>query len=464
LDSNLTAVSLFAGIGGFDLALSNAGVKVCASVEIDKKCRDVLAKHFPETQLFSDIKDVTGEQLRAAGFIPERGIITAGFPCQDLSVAGLRKGLAGSRSGLFWEIIRLVDETQPRYLIIENVAGLLSSQSGRDLGIVIEALVERRYGIAWRVLDSQHFGVPQRRRRVFIVASLGEHRSPVEVLFEPESRTGHLEASTKKKQNSARLSTPGTDVHTFTKSRRASSDTDYETWVESDITPTLNQFDIADTRTTTIITEPQLFDATRNADVRFYDQSPTMKARWGTGGNNVPMLALPIQDGRDIEKKQNGLGVGVTDAPSYTLDATGAQAVAYVPRVATMQGIGDYADTGVASTMKQRDYKDATDLVVMQPDVLMRNREGKPGGGKGPLMSEDISLTIATSNDQTLFTKGTVRRLTPTECERLQSFPDGWTAGQSDSARYKQLGNAVTVSVVAWIVNRMVSVDEANTK
>ena len=87
-----------------------------------------------------------------------------------------------------------------------------------------------------------------------------------------------------------------------------------------------------------------------------------------------------------------------------------------------------------------------------------------PGGGKGPLMSENISLTIATSNDQTLFTKGTVRRLTPTECERLQAFPDGWTEGQSDSARYKQLGNAVTVSVVAWIVNRMVSVDEANTK
>lgn len=421
MDSNLTAVSLFAGIGGFDLALSNAGVKVCASVEIDNKCRDVLAKHFPETKLFSDIKDVTGEQLRAAGFIPERGIITAGFPCQDLSVAGLRKGLAGSRSGLFWEIIRLVDETQPRYLIIENVAGLLSSQSGRDLGIVIEALVERRYGIAWRVLDSQYFGVPQRRRRVFIVASLGEHRSPVEILFEPESRTGHLEPSTKKKQKTTRVSVQSTDVHTFTKSRRASSDTDYETWVESDITPTLNQFDIADTRTTTIITEPQLFDATRNADVRFYNQSPTMKARWGTGGNNVPMLA-------------------------------------------TMQGIGDYADTGVASTMKQRDYKDATDLVVTQPDTLMRNREGKPGGGKGPLMSENISLTIATSNDQTLFTKGTVRRLTPTECERLQAFPDGWTDGQSDSARYKQLGNAVTVSVVAWIVNRMVSVDEANTK
>jgi DNA (cytosine-5)-methyltransferase 1 len=377
----------------------------------------LLSKHFPETKLFTDIKDVTGEQLRATGFIPDRGIITAGFPCQDLSVAGLRKGLAGSRSGLFWEIIRLVDETQPRYLIIENVAGLLSSQSGRDLGIVIEALVQRRYGIAWRVLDSQYFGVPQRRRRIFIVASLTDHRSPVEILFEPESRTGHLEPSTKKKQKITRLPASGTDIHTWTKSRRASSDTDYETWVESDITPTLNQFEIADTRTTTIVTKsPELFDATRNADVRFYDQSPTMKARWGTGGNNVPMLinnndqtnticasiyhhgsfnnqdvqaghlvkVLPIQDGREIIKNQNGLGVGEDNAPSYTLDATGAQAVA---------------------------------------------------------------------------SQGTVRRLTPTECERLQAFPDGWTAGQSDSARYKQLGNAVTVSVVAWIVNRMVSIN-----
>lgn len=427
MDSNLTAVSLFAGIGGFDLALSNAGVKVCASVEIDNKCRDVLAKHFPETQLFSDIKDVTGDQLRAAGFIPERGIITAGFPCQDLSVAGLRKGLAGSRSGLFWEIIRLVDETQPRYLIIENVAGLLSSQSGRDLGIVIEALVERRYGIAWRVLDSQYFGVPQRRRRVFIVACLRDHRSPVEILFEPESSTGHLEPSTKKKQKVTRVSVQSTDVHTFTKSRRASSDTDYETWVESDITPTLNQFDIADTRTTTIITEPQLFDATRNADVRFYDQSPTMKARWGTGGNNVPMLA-------------------------------------------TMQGIGDYADTGVASTMKQRDYKDATDLVVTQQAYSIREDATANNFSATPIDTSptigSLRPSVQSHHAQTFIAsfKGAVRRLTPTECERLQAFPDGWTDGQSDSARYKQLGNAVTVSVVAWIVNRMVSVDEANTK
>jgi DNA (cytosine-5)-methyltransferase 1 len=87
--------------------------------------------------------------------------------------------------------------------------------------------------------------------------------------------------------------------------------------------------------------------------------------------------------------------------------------------------------------------------------TLMRMREGKPGGGKGPLISEDKSLTIATSNDQTLLNKGTVRRLTPVECERLQGFPDDWTAGQSDSSRYKQMGNAVAVPVVEWLIGNI---------
>jgi len=87
--------------------------------------------------------------------------------------------------------------------------------------------------------------------------------------------------------------------------------------------------------------------------------------------------------------------------------------------------------------------------------ALIRMREGKPGGGKGPLISEDKSLTIATSNDQTLLNKGTVRRLTPVECERLQGFPDNWTEGQSDSARYKQMGNAVAVPVVEWVIGNI---------
>jgi DNA (cytosine-5)-methyltransferase 1 len=190
-----TAVSLFAGIGGFDLALERQGVKVVASVEIDKKAQNVLRKHFPHSTIFGDITGVTGEQLRAAGFEPANGIITGGFPCQDLSVAGKRAGLAGKRSGLFWEICRILDETRTQTFILENVPGLLNSNGGRDMAVVLEALVKRGYRVGWRLLDAQYFGVPQRRRRVFIVGCLGNSGpSPAEILSISQGRAGYLEA------------------------------------------------------------------------------------------------------------------------------------------------------------------------------------------------------------------------------------------------------------------------------
>lgn len=201
----MKAVSLFAGVGGFDLALERNGIEVVASVEIDKKASEVLAKRFPNSKLFGDIKDVTGEQLISAGFTPNDGIITGGFPCQDLSVAGKRAGLGGKRSGLFWEICRLLDETRAQNFILENVPGLLSSNNGADMATVVEALVERGYGIAWRVLDAQYFGVPQRRRRIFIVGCLGDSgRTPAQILNLVESRAGYLAKGKSKGENASR--------------------------------------------------------------------------------------------------------------------------------------------------------------------------------------------------------------------------------------------------------------------
>jgi len=197
-----TAVSLFAGVGGFDLALERAGVKVVASVEWDKNAQNVLKRRFPNATIFGDIQGVTGEQLRATGFNPTDGIITGGFPCQDLSVAGKRAGLEGSRSGLFWEICRLLDETRTQTFILENVPGLLSSNNGRDMAVVIEALVKRGYRLAWRVLDAQYFGVPQRRRRVFIVGCLGDSGgSPEEILAIAEGRARYLAESGKARKD-----------------------------------------------------------------------------------------------------------------------------------------------------------------------------------------------------------------------------------------------------------------------
>ena len=197
----MKAVSLFAGVGGFDLALETAGVSVVASCEIDKHARAVLAKQFPNSTLINDVKDVTGDQLRELGFNGSDGIIVGGFPCQDLSVAGKRAGLAGSRSGLFWEICRILDETKAKWFVLENVPGLLSSNDGRDMGTVIQALVERGYGVAYRILDAQYFGVAQRRRRVFIVGCLGDNGSaPAEVLALIEGMRGHLETGNKKRK------------------------------------------------------------------------------------------------------------------------------------------------------------------------------------------------------------------------------------------------------------------------
>jgi len=204
----ITGVSLFAGVGGFEIAMKNHNVKVVASVEIDKNCQSVLARHFPESKIFSDVTQVKGSDLIEAGFEPSRGIITGGFPCQDLSVAGKRAGLAGERSGLFWHIARLVEETQTEYFVLENVPGLLSSNKGADFGLVIGTMAELGYSVAWRVLDAQYFGVPQRRKRVFIVGRrTGNESDPAKVLFERDSVRRNPAQSKPQREDSATSTT-----------------------------------------------------------------------------------------------------------------------------------------------------------------------------------------------------------------------------------------------------------------
>lgn len=207
---NMTGVSLFAGVGGFDLAMENNGINVVATCEIDKSASSVLAQKFPNATLFSDVQEVTGEQLIRAGFEPRNGIITGGFPCQDLSVAGRRAGLAGERSGLFWEIARIIQETETEWFVLENVPGLLSSNKGKDMGIVVGTLADLGYSVAWRVLDAQYFGVPQRRRRVFIVGRRNSNGASVaKVLFESESLRGDLAQSGEARKDSTSDSQEG---------------------------------------------------------------------------------------------------------------------------------------------------------------------------------------------------------------------------------------------------------------
>ncbi len=199
----LTLVSLFDGIGGFPLAFERAGARTVATVEIDTAAAAVSARHFPQAQQFDDVTKVTGDELRSVGFVAERGVVTAGWPCQDFSVAGRRAGLAGARSGLWWHVVRLLDECKPRWFVGENVPGLLSSvcepecaggcmrSHGGAMGSVLGSLAELGYGFAYRVLDAQHFGVPQQRKRVVIVGHLGApFGAAAQVLLEPEGGGG----------------------------------------------------------------------------------------------------------------------------------------------------------------------------------------------------------------------------------------------------------------------------------
>ena len=390
---SLQLVSLFAGVGGFDIAAERAGIDPVVACEIDPQARGVLQHRLPNTTLINDVKDVTGERLTELGLDPRRTVITGGFPCQDLSIAGKQAGLeGGERSSLFFEIVRILREFNPQWFILENVPGLLSSKGGRDMGIVVGELAELGYSFSWRILDAQNFGVPQRRRRVFIVGHFGADETRAEqVLFEPEGSGRNSEAGQSQRQDVAGNIAPSVDSDSpipFVKSRRAQTDQDVETWIESEVTPTLNRIDNTGESYATVLIHNKQSDG----DVRLYDDiSPTVTRTWGTGGNNVPMIE--------------------TIGFSHT------------------QGIDAQPSTTAFPTFR---------------------REG---------------------NGHAVSTPTTVRRLTPVECERLQGFPDGWSAqrvdykkgivvDQADSSRYKQMGNAVAVPVVEWIFNRLVLSEE----
>lgn len=215
-DGGMKYISLFSGIGGFDYALEAEGFECVAVVEINRDAQRVLRRHFPHAQLIDDVRKV-GNKTHERGTID---LICGGSPCQDFSVAGKRAGIGGERSGLWYEFARIIDELEPKWVIFENVPGLYSSWSPvesppfemetrdfdtreeakewasrfqgdwrveeeSDFETILDFFQGRGYGVAWRVLDAQYTGVPQRRRRVFLVASFGDGRC-AEVLFERE--------------------------------------------------------------------------------------------------------------------------------------------------------------------------------------------------------------------------------------------------------------------------------------
>ncbi|MDO4434369.1 MAG: DNA (cytosine-5-)-methyltransferase [Alysiella sp.] len=169
IQSKPTVGSLFAGIGGFDIGFERAGFITKWQVEIHDICRAVLADRFPHASQHTDVRTCLPK-------LTPVDVIVGGFPCQDVSTMGKRAGLSGPRTGLFFDAMHIVQTLKPRWLVLENVVGLISSNHGRDLQTVIETLAQCGYVGFWRVLDARYFGIPQKRRRIFLVA--GHHEYP----------------------------------------------------------------------------------------------------------------------------------------------------------------------------------------------------------------------------------------------------------------------------------------------
>ena len=208
-------VSLFAGVGGFDLGLERSGHTCVGQVEIDKHAQSVLARHWPDVPKHDDVTTAI-DWADEIGLTGNVDLVAGGFPCQDLSVAGKRAGLDGKRSGLFYDALAFAKAVKAKTILLENVPGLLSSNQGRDFGVLLTELADAGYSnIEWRILNSQFFGVAQRRRRVFIVASVGTEPFRT-VLAECESSARDLEAGDQERQevtgNAERSVRPGSIV------------------------------------------------------------------------------------------------------------------------------------------------------------------------------------------------------------------------------------------------------------
>ena len=473
----MTLGSLFDGIGGWQLAAVHAGVKPIWSSEIEHFPCEVTKHHFPDTVQLGDITKIDADRLESVD------IVCAGSPCQDLSVAGKREGLKGERSGLFVDAIRLVRRLRertgkPRYFVWENVPGAFSSNKGLDFRAVLEEISQTEIpmpkggkwanagvvewgegSLAWRVLDAQYWGVAQRRKRIFLVADFAGH-SAGEILFESQSVLWDSEEGGEAREGTAtgtesvvgaavvrmRAGKPGGGKGALVSRERsltlAANANDQILFAAG--------FKAGQSSTGGLGYEPEKAAADEVMRRIEGGKCQTLNARMGTGGNQVPVISYAIA-GNIIGRKDwnGGHQMGIDKEMSYTLNTVDRHAVF------TQQAIGQYKETGKASSIKSRDYKSATDLVA-----AVDCRNGNEGEINGTLQAKPNGGTSLNLQNVVRVQK-TIRRLTPTECERLQGLPDNYTLiddkSCSDSARYKALGNGMAQPVADYVIRRIVS-------
>ena len=466
-------ISLFSGVEACSVAWYHMkNWQAVAFAEFDAFPSAVLKYQFPHVPNVGDVTKHEWKQYKG-----KCELIVGGSPCQSFSVAGKRLGLDDPRGNLALHFLRIVEEIRPTWFIFENVPGLLSSDNGRDFAAFLREVENIGYGCAYRVLDAQYFGVPQRRRRLFVVGHIdGDYRRAASVLFEPEGLSGNTPKSYKERQDASATIGSGTSergrywngggiTNTFTArgdsqrmpdkdhfhgvitklpsgidlfnqeetgevhvplrtaqghgapavlvdqkpwrmAKAPMSKDDFARWEESEAHPTLNTFaNHGENRlqsAVTVETKTVYENHGQDSRIKEVNVSPTIPARAGTGGNNLPLVnhveAIPIHDQATRFKGKRG-------------DNNDGKGNGF--------GIGNDGDPS---------------------NTLTRNDR------HAVAINEGVNMVV--------------RRLTPTECERLQGFPDGWTQipwkGKAkedcpDGPRFKAMGNSMAVPVMRWI-------------
>ena len=372
-------LSICSGIEAASVAWHDLQWQAVGFSEIEPFPCAVLSHRYPATPNF-------GDMTRHANWNIEPGavdLVVGGTPCQAFSVAGLRAGMADPRGNLALTFLAIVDRLRPQWVVWENVPGVLSSNGGRDFGAFVGALVELGYGFAYRVLDAQHFGVAQRRRRVFVVANATDWRRAAAVLFEPESLHGDPSTGRAKGQGAAASTAGRTDtVGTICADSPPGSYTGQDAYT----------------------------------------------------GRLIPAPA-PAPD-KICEECGNDLAC---EGQDLCLDCL----------------LEEEATPREIPFVKAKRARSADDDETWQAD--------RPAPTLSVFDSGDTRATVAIVTPPPI----AVRRLTPVECERLQGFPDDWTAipyrgkPAADGPRYKAIGNSMAVPVMRWIGERIDAVDKA---
>ena len=552
----LTLGSLFDGIGGFPYAASFYGIRPLWASEIVPECVAVTRRHFPDMAHLGDITQLHG------GMIPPVDILTFGSPCQGLSLAGRRLGLADERSGLFMEAIRIIREMQeathgryPQFAIFENVPGALSSNGRRDYQAVLEAFTGakvpmprsgrwanagmargRGVDLAWIIYDAQHFGTAQRRRRLFLVADFRD-RSASEILFVPKSLRGYFEAGGTPRQGIAAFTESGAGAAGAVIEILNDQGGDSMTVERGGLSPTLRSqthgnlpivaagFDLQQITSQTnrsslkpvqptlcgtgnphVIIRPVCM-ATGQANAAILDdQAPTLTAAHerpllihpqlaGTLCASGAGLSRPAGMGSELDfcivsagfkhkasAAAGSIGYQEETAPTLVAGQESSVIKAYVIGAYYSGGmLSDNPHSGIyeAETSRTLDLNGGNPCCQQGGTVIVE----VPGGGaladvaavdcrnyrevseaSGTLQAKSKSGGYSLNYQNPIRIGCLVRRLTPTEAERLMGFPDFWTAygcdGKeiSDSKRYSMLGNSIAVPCVAYIMQGITDV------